>query len=490
MESSAISVLLPTLAILTPIIAGILCFFLSRRPVIADFTCFIGALIATLSTAALLVVGSETHIVIYSVPGMGEVYGYILDNLSMLISFAVSLVGFLILVYTKNYLSPGNKEDPVPDSERPRFYGFMLIFMGSMLGFVFSSTLLEMIVFFELTSFCSWALIGFHYEKEEARRSAYKALIITHVAALGLYIATGILYSSTGSFSLYAIQGLPASLKTIFMLLILVAAWGKSAQFPFWTWLPDAMVAPTPASAYLHAAAMVKVGIYLVLRVLLLLPPVPWSVSLAMGVMAVITMLLGFLMYFPQRDFKRLLAYSTITQLSYMFLASAFALAGSRIAFAGALLHFFNHVFTKGLLFLVAGSLSYTTGSRLLDSFRGLYKRSPFLTISFATGALAITGAPPFSIFFSKYLIILGGLELHSLVWPAVLAIIALGESVGSFAWFIKVFQDCCMSSSDEPRLHLPLYMKIALLILIPLTIVSVIIAMPYINSIIGGGII
>ncbi len=490
MNDGTISLLLPSLAILVPILAGIICFFLSRKPVLADFICFISALIATLSTAILLVVGSETHIVIYSVSGVGEIYGYILDNLSMLIAFAVALVGFLILVYTKNYLSPGNREDPVPDSERPRFYGYMLVFMGSMLGFVFSSTLLEMIIFFELTSFCSWGLIGFHYEREEARRSAYKALVVTHVAALGLYIATGVLYSSTGSLSLYAIPNLPTSLKTIFMFLVLVAAWGKSAQFPFWTWLPDAMVAPTPASAYLHAAAMVKVGIYLILRVLLLLPPVPQSVSLAMGIMAMITMLLGFLMYFPQRDFKRLLAYSTITQLSYMFLASAFALAGSKIAFAGALLHFFNHVFTKGLLFLVAGSLSYTTGSRFLDNFRGLYQRSPFLTICFATGALAITGAPPFAIFFSKYLIILGGLELHNLVWPAVLAIIALGESVGSFAWFIKVFQDCCVGSGYGSKLYLPLYMKIALLVLIPLTVVSVIIAMPYINSIIGGGII
>ena len=245
-----------------------------------------------------------------------------------------------------------------------RYYFFLLVFIGSMAGLVYSSTMIGLLVFFELTGVCSWGLIGY-YDDPKARKAAFKAIITTQVASLGLYAGDGGTSSRvTGSFQLSALATLTDNAKTIIFIGILIAAWGKSAQLPFHFWLPDAMVAPTPISAYLHAASMVKVGVYILARCLLSAGNVPQVIGVIGAVMAVITMIYGFAMYFPQKDLKRLLAYSTITQLSYIFLALSLSVFGSSLAFNGAVAHIFNHAFAKSLFFLVAGALSYAAGTR------------------------------------------------------------------------------------------------------------------------------
>jgi hydrogenase-4 component D len=204
-------------------------------------------------------------------------------------------------------------------------------------------------------------------------------------------------------------------------------------------WLPDAMEAPTPISAYLHAASMVKVGVYIYARGLMSAGGAPHVVGWVGATMAVVTLVYGFFMYLPQADMKRLLAYSTITQLAYIFLGLSVSVFGSHLAFNGAVAHIFNHAFAKTLFFLVAGSLAYTSGTRLLPSLRGILRKSPLLGVSFVVAALAITGVPPFSGFFSKFAIFAGGFAVskdHLLLLP--LVVIALLESVGSFAWFLK----------------------------------------------------
>jgi len=368
--------------------------------------------------------------------GSTQILGLTIDKVSVLIDILVVSIGFLVVVYSASYLNAGNREHP--DTGRRRFYAFLLAFIGAMSGLVFSSTIIGQLVFFEITGVCSWTLIGY-YESPKALRSAAKALIVTHIASLGLYVAAALLFADTGTFSLTAIAGLPVGLKTAVLLAILIAAWGKSAQLPMHMWLPDAMEAPTPVSAYLHAASMVKVGVYIFARGLMSAGDVPLTVGWVGSIMAVITLIYGFLMYLPQADMKRLLAYSTITQLSYIFLGLSLSVFGSQLAFKGAIAHIFNHAFAKTLFFLVAGSLAYTAGTRLLPSLRGILTKSPMLGVSFVVAAMAITGVPPFSGFFSKFAIFGGGFAVsreNLLLMP--LVAIALLESVRCFAWILS----------------------------------------------------
>lgn len=368
--------------------------------------------------------------------GSIQLIGLTIDNVSVLIALLVVSIGFLVVVYSAAYLNAGNREHP--DKGRKRYYAFLLMFIGAMSGLVFSATILGQLVFFEITGACSWALIGY-YESPKALRSAAKALIITHIASLGLYVAAALLFVDTGTFALTAIAQLTPAHKAAVLLAILVAAWGKSAQLPMHMWLPDAMEAPTPISAYLHAASMVKVGVYIFARGLMSADGAPHIVGWVGCVMAVITLVYGFSMYLPQADMKRLLAYSTITQLSYIFLGLSLSVFGSDLAFKGAVAHIFNHAFAKTLFFLVAGSLSYTAGTRLLPSLRGILTKAPMLGVSFVVAALAITGVPPFSGFFSKFAIFGGGFAVSQqnlLLLPMV--VIALIESIGCFAWFMK----------------------------------------------------
>lgn len=410
--------------------------------------------------------------------GRTEIVGLVIDRLSVLIAVAVIAIGLLVAIYSAAYLTPGNREHP--DSGRRRFYAFLSMFIGAMAGLVFSSTVIGQLVFFEITGACSWALIGY-YETPKALRSAAKALIVTHVASIGLYLAAALLFLFTGTFAVAAIAELDPTQKTVILLAILFAAWGKSAQLPFHMWLPDAMEAPTPVSAYLHAASMVKVGVYIFARALFSADGAPEIVGWVGVVMAMITLIYGFVMYFPQVDMKRLLAYSTMTQLSYMFLGLSLSVFGSRLAFNGAVAHLFNHAFAKTLFFLVAGALSYTAGTRLLPALRGIIVKSPLLGVSFAVAAMAIAGVPPFNGFFSKFAIFAGGFQVGQQHWLLmVFVVVALAESVGTFAWFLKWLGRCVAGKPSEAVLTaspVPQPMRIVLIVLIVMSVCSSFIA-------------
>ena len=201
------------------------------------------------------------------------------------------------------------------------------------------------------------------------------------------------------------------------------------------------MVAPTPISAYLHAASMVKVGVYIFARCLISAGSVPRVIGTVGAVMAILTMLYGFFMYFPQKDLKRLLAYSTITQLSYIFLALSVSIFGSEMAFNGAVAHIFNHAFAKGLFFLVAGALSYSAGTKMLPSLKGIMSKMPLVGVSFLFATLAVSGVPPFNGFFSKFSMLAGGfMAARADPLLRTLMVIAVLETVGSFAWLFWVF--------------------------------------------------
>lgn len=410
--------------------------------------------------------------------GQTQLFGLTLDAVSTLIGFAVVFLGFLVCVYSTAYLSDSNREHP--HVGRPRYYAFLLVFIGAMAGLVFSSTLLGQLLFFEITGACSWGLIGY-YEKPKGLRAAMKALVITHIGSIGLYFAAAYLFSHTGSFALAGLEHLDASAKAVVLFGILFAAWGKSAQLPMHMWLPEAMEAPTPISAYLHAASMVKVGVYIFARGIMSAGVVPEVVGVVGVVMALATLLFGFAMYLPQKDMKRLLAYSTITQLSYIFLALSLSVFGSQLAFKGGVMHIFNHAFAKSLFFLVAGAFSYSCGTRMLPALRGVLGRLPLLGISFCVAALAITGVPPFNGFFSKFMIFSAGFELsRDHVLLLVVSVLALIESVGSFAWFLHWFGKT-VPGKPSPEVAaaqpLPFAIKFVLVILIVMSVCSSFIA-------------
>ncbi len=435
--------------ILLPVI-GSLCVLVVPRSWVKLFSqgvAFLALLCTVYVLAGLASVGRVGYTVDLLWLGNVLIYGVVIDRVSTLIGTAFIVVGLLTLIYSAGYLSANNREHAEHEVKR-RYYFFLLLFIGAMAGLVMSSTMIGLLAFFELTGVCSWGLIAY-YDDEKSLKAATKAIITTEVASVGLFLATALFFVATGGFRLTALAGLPDTLKTVIFVAILIAAWGKSAQLPFHFWLPDAMAAPTPISAYLHAASMVNAGVYVFARCLLSAGQVPTVIGAIGGVMAVLTMLYALLMYFPQKDFKRLLAYSTIAQLSYIFMALSLSTYGSATAFNGAVAHIFNHAFGKGLFFLVAGAVGFSTGTRMFPSLKGLLKKMPVVGVCFAVAALAVTGAPPFNGFFSKFSIFAGGFEAaRTAPWLLVLVVIAILETIGSFAWLFWCFS---ASVTGEP---------------------------------------
>ncbi|HBH7935042.1 TPA: hydrogenase 4 subunit D [Escherichia coli] len=223
-----------------------------------------GVLFAALTTLCMLSLISAFYqadkvAVTLTLVNVGDValFGLVIDRVSTLILFVVVFLGLLVTIYSTGYLTDKNREHPHNGTNR--YYAFLLVFIGAMAGLVLSSTLLGQLLFFEITGGCSWALISY-YQSDKAQRSALKALLITHIGSLGLYLAAATLFLQTGTFVLSAMSELHGDARYLVYGGILFAAWGKSAQLPMQAWLPDAMEAPTPISAYLHAASMVKVG--------------------------------------------------------------------------------------------------------------------------------------------------------------------------------------------------------------------------------------
>jgi len=257
------------------------------------------------------------------------------------------------------------------------------------------------------------------------------------------------MFSQTGSFGFDAPARLPANIRPWVYGFLLVAAWAKSAQVPFHTWLPDAMEAPTPISAYLHAAAMVKAGVYLMARTVSSGWAMPSEVATLMAIMALVTMLVALSFYFVQDDLKRLLAYSTIAHLGYVLLGVALGALGSRVAFQGGVLHILMHSVGKATLFLSVGAIAYATGSRSIHALGGVARLMPVTATAYFIGVLAVTGIPPFASFWSKFMILAGALQLPGIIGPAVLVLV-LGESLVAFGWMLYVGQKVFFGPQTE----------------------------------------
>ncbi|UOY94536.1 NADH-quinone oxidoreductase subunit L [Ectobacillus sp. JY-23] len=319
--------------------------------------------------------------------------GFKVTALNALMLVIVTLVSFLVHVYANGYMKG--------DARISVFYAYLGLFTFAMLGLVLSPNLLQLYIFWELVGLGSFLLIGFYYFKPEARAAAKKAFIMTRIGDVGLFIGIILLFWQAGSFEYEAIftalseGAVPDSMITLTAILIFIGAVGKSGQFPLHTWLPDAMEGPTPVSALIHAATMVAAGVYLVAAMFPLFEAseaAMMTVAITGGFTAVFAASIGLV----QTDIKRILAFSTVSQLGYMMLALG---SGGYVA---AIFHLTTHAFFKALLFLAAGSVIHAVHTQDITKMGGLYRQMKVTGTLFLIGAMAISGVPLLSGFFSK----------------------------------------------------------------------------------------
>jgi multicomponent Na+:H+ antiporter subunit A len=354
----------------------------------------------TLYLVSLLPLASDGQPAAFSLPWspeLGLFFSFRADGLSLLFALLISGVGTLVIVYAGGYLKEHR--------DLGKFYAWLSVFMGSMLGLALADNMLLLFVFWELTSLSSYMLIGFEHERETARAAAQQAFLITAGGGLALLAGLLLLGQVGGTLELSALlrQGDVVRTSPFYLpavVLILVAAFTKSAQFPFHFWLPNAMEAPTPVSAYLHSATMVKAGVYLLAR----LGPVLNGTDLWLyGVSGVgaATMLLGAYLALLQTDLKRLLAYSTVSALGMLTLLIGL---GSPHALEAAVVLLLAHGLYKGTLFLVAGALDHETGTRDITQLGGLFPVMKLTALGGGLAALSMAGLPPLIGFISKEL--------------------------------------------------------------------------------------
>ncbi len=334
--------------------------------------------------------------------------GLIMDSLTAVMLIVVTVVSLMVQIYSQGYMHG--------DAGYHRYFAFMSLFTASMLGVVLADNLLFMYVFWELVGLCSYLLIGFWFHRPVAANAAKKAFIVTRLGDFGFLAAILLLFSHTGTFDIaelhsLAITGaLAGTTLTWAAIGIFSGAVGKSAQFPLHTWLPDAMEGPTPVSALIHAATMVAAGVFLVARTFPLFShsvEALTTVAVIGGFTAIFAATIGLVM----TDIKRVLAYSTISQLGYMMLG----LGTGGIAIG--IFHLFNHAFFKALLFLGAGSINHATGTFDLRQMGGLRKVMPWTYATFVIASLSIAGIWPLSGFWSKDEILAGSLASQPILF-------------------------------------------------------------------------
>lgn len=391
-----------TLSLLTPLIAKLnrnqIGVILAALP-LAIFIFFAG-LYSPISTG-------EVFRELYNwIPTLGIDFTFYLDGLSFIFTLIISFVGVIVFLYANSYLKN--------DSSIVRFYVSLLIFMGSMLGLVLSDNFYVAFIFWELTSISSYLLIGHYHEKEASRFSALQALLVTASGGLALLAGFIILESISGVNSFSALPALSDQiishpLYTTALILILAGAFTKSAQFPFHFWLPNAMEAPTPVSAYLHSATMVKAGVYMLARLNPSLGNTEiWQYALLFFGSA--TMILGAIYTFRQTDLKRILAYSTVSVLGTLVMLLGI---GTDLAIKAFVIYLIAHSLYKGALFLVAGIIDHETGTRDATKLGGLFALMPFTAISAFLAGLSNIGIVPLIGFIGKETVYSAAIEFN-----------------------------------------------------------------------------
>ena len=400
--------------------------------------------------------------------------GMLIDPLSSIMLVVVTLVSTMVQLYSRGYLSTEKSID------FSRYYSFISLFTFSMLGLVLANNFVTIFCCWELVGLCSYLLIGFWHHKPSAAAAAKKAFIITRLADAGFLIGILCIGLYAGTFNFLSIEGLihdgqiSPQILTTMAILIFLGAMGKSAQFPFHTWLPDAMEGPSPVSALIHAATMVAAGVYLVARAYTMFDAGP-NALIVVGYVGGFTALFAASIGLCQNDIKRVLAYSTLSQLGYMMLALGVG------GFSACMFHLTTHAFFKALLFLAAGSVIHAMHSNDIWDAGGLRKKMPITATVFIIGSLAIAGVPPFAGFWSKEEVLMAAYSSGHM------PLFIMGE-IGALMTAFYMFRLCFVTFGGETRKHdahpheSPWVMTLPMCILAFLAITAGFIDSPWLN--------
>lgn len=383
-----------------------------------------------------------------------------LDPLSILMTLVITGVGFLIHLYSIGYTDH--------EKDYARYFACLNFFVFAMLLLVLAGDLLLLFVGWEGVGLASYLLIGFWYEKPSAAQAATKAFVVNRIGDLGLLLGLLLTYYTFGTSDVGQIFqkaqqsfSIGAPVLTVLTLLYFIGAIGKSAQVPLHVWLPDAMEGPTPVSALIHAATMVTAGVYLIARMHPVFMLAPATLNLV-GIIGGVTALFAALCALAQTDLKRVLAYSTVSQLGYMFLACGIG------AFYSAMFHLTTHAFIKALLFLSAGNVIHMMdGNTDMDKMGGLSKNFPYTHWFFLIGALALAGIPPLAAFFSKEMI----MEQEYLAGFKTFFLVSLIAAILTGFYLIRAY---CLTFSGKPRANHNYVKEAPAVMLIPVSILAV----------------
>lgn len=326
---------------------------------------------------------------------------FLVDKLGLFMALCSSMIGSIIVLYSFGYIASYQNQN--------EYYLMVVLFLGSMMGLVFSSNLIIMFIFWEVTAFVCWRLIGFFRDKDVVLK-ADKAFLVTVFGAVVMLLGFILIYHQTGSFDIVTIKKNlnGGKISDLAVILILFGILSKSATLPLHTWLPDAGVAPSPVTALLHAAVLVKIGVYVYARLFVVSFPIETQWHTIIPMIAAVSALVSGGAALIENNMKRIIAYSTISQIAFIFLGLA---SGTAVGVAGGMLYILMHGLSKGGLFLCAGIVEHQTHTKDINKLGGLIKVMPYTAAAFILCSLSVMGLPPFGGFFSKYMVIAGTID-------------------------------------------------------------------------------
>ena len=363
---------------------------------------------------------------------MGLDFHLLADHLAVFMALASSSISFIIILYSLGYIAHYKHQS--------EYFMMVILFLGGMMGLVFSASLVWMFVFWEITALCSWRLVGF-FRGERELLKASKTFMITVFGALCMLLGIVAIYAGTGSVDMVALRG--QLLQGYAVVFILLGIFSKSATLPLSTWLPDAGVAPSPVTALLHAAVLVKIGVYAYARLFLVTfqmgPEWNTIIALVAGVSALVSAGAAL----TETDIKRIIAYSTISQIGFIFLGLA---TGNFMGTAGALLYILMHGVAKAGLFLCAGIIEHKTHTKDITKMGGLLRVMPVTAVAFAFCAFSVMGIPPFGGFWSKYMVFAGSAAFGD---PLITGMFLLG-AILTVIYLLRVFYAVFLGEGKE----------------------------------------
>jgi NADH:ubiquinone oxidoreductase subunit 5 (subunit L)/multisubunit Na+/H+ antiporter MnhA subunit len=420
------------ICILAPLAGAFLMPLLGRISARVRNWCALAVVLVSLVCALLLVpdaVAGRTTTFAIAGP-LGISFSLLADGLAVFMAVVSSLVGALIMLFSFDYISHYDNQN--------EYYLMAVLFLGAMMGLVFSSSLIFLYVFWEITGIASWRLIGFYRGRNDVVR-ADKAFLVTAFGALVMLVGIIAVYGQGGTFDMETLKGtvLPWGVSAM----LLVGMLSKSATLPFHTWLPDAGVAPSPVTALLHAAVLVKIGVYVYARLFLSTFALDAQLRLVVIIVAAASALVSAGAALVETDIKRIVAYSTVSQIAFIFLGLA---TGNPLGAAGALLYILMHGLAKAGLFLSAGIVEQNAHTKDIRQMGGLLKTMPVTAISFLFCAFSVMGIPPLGGFFSKYMVISSAVNGGQLALGAIF----LGGAVLTILYLFRLFSKVFLGDS------------------------------------------